>query len=115
MFGTVAELAAKATWADRDIYVSGPDEMIVRTVQMLRERGAPGHLIRYDLGGQADLRRLAGTARYPEAEAVVTSGTAGTCSDLAPAGGPRPVGHRVVPEQGRCLGIIKRNPYPAYE
>ena len=55
MFGTVAELAAKATWADRDIYVSGPDEMIVKTVQMLRERGAPGHLIRYDLGGQADL------------------------------------------------------------
>jgi NAD(P)H-flavin reductase/hemoglobin-like flavoprotein len=53
MFGTVADLAAKATWADRDIYVSGPDAMIVKTVQMLRERGAPDHLIRYDLGGQA--------------------------------------------------------------
>ena len=42
MYGTVPELAAKATWADRDIYVSGPDEMIVKTVQVLRERGAPG-------------------------------------------------------------------------
>ena len=25
MYGTVPELAAKATWADRDIYISGPD------------------------------------------------------------------------------------------
>ena len=49
MFGTVPELAAKATWADRDIYVSGPDAMIIKTVQVLRERGAPDHLIRYDL------------------------------------------------------------------
>jgi NAD(P)H-flavin reductase/hemoglobin-like flavoprotein len=53
MFGSVPELAAKATWADRDIYVSGPDAMIVKTVQMLRERGAPDHLIHYDLGGLA--------------------------------------------------------------
>jgi NAD(P)H-flavin reductase/hemoglobin-like flavoprotein len=53
MYGTVPELAAKATWADRDIYISGPDAMIVKTVQVLRERGAPGHLIHYDLGGQA--------------------------------------------------------------
>ena len=49
MYGTVPELAAKATWADRDIYVSGPDAMIVKTVRVLRERGAPSHLIRYDL------------------------------------------------------------------
>jgi NAD(P)H-flavin reductase/hemoglobin-like flavoprotein len=55
MCGTVPELAAKATWADRDIYVSGPDAMIVKTVQVLRERGAPGHLIRYDLGDEAAL------------------------------------------------------------
>ena len=53
MSGTVPELAAKATWADRDIYVSGPDAMIGRTVQVLRDRGAPAHLIRYDLGGPA--------------------------------------------------------------
>ena len=51
MFGTVPELAAKATWADRDIYISGPDAMIIKTVQVLRGRGAPDHLIRYDLDG----------------------------------------------------------------
>jgi NAD(P)H-flavin reductase len=45
----VSELAAKATWADRDIYVSGPDRMIVSTVQVLRERGAPDGLIHFDL------------------------------------------------------------------
>ena len=54
MHGTVPELAARATWADRDIYISGPDAMITKTVQVLRERGAPNHLIRYDLGGLAD-------------------------------------------------------------
>src|SRR5580658_9885062 len=53
MSGTVPELAARATWTDRDIYVSGPDAMIIRTVQVLRERGARGRLIRYDLGGPA--------------------------------------------------------------
>jgi NAD(P)H-flavin reductase/hemoglobin-like flavoprotein len=50
MYGTVPELAAKATWADRDIYISGPDAMITKTAQVLRERGAPGRLVRYDLG-----------------------------------------------------------------
>jgi len=54
MHGTVPELAAQATWADRDIYISGPDAMIVNTVQVLRERGVPRHLIHYDLGDQAD-------------------------------------------------------------
>jgi NAD(P)H-flavin reductase/hemoglobin-like flavoprotein len=54
MYGTVPELAAKATWADRDIYVSGPDAMIAKTVQVLRERGAPRHLIHYDRGGLGD-------------------------------------------------------------
>ena len=53
MFGTVPELAAKAPWADRDIYISGPDAMIIKTVQVLQERGAPAHLIRYDLDGLA--------------------------------------------------------------
>jgi NAD(P)H-flavin reductase/hemoglobin-like flavoprotein len=52
LYGTVPELAAKATWADRDIYISGPDAMIVKTAQVLRERGAPGQLIRYDLDSQ---------------------------------------------------------------
>jgi NAD(P)H-flavin reductase/hemoglobin-like flavoprotein len=53
MYGTVPELAGKATWADRDIYVSGPDAMIIKTVQVLTERGAPSHLIHYDVGDQA--------------------------------------------------------------
>lgn len=53
MHGTVPELAAKATWADRDIYISGPDHMIVKTVHVLRERGAPDHLIHYDLSAEA--------------------------------------------------------------
>ena len=49
MHGTIPELAAKATWADRDIYISGPDHMIVKTARVLRERGAPDRLIHYDL------------------------------------------------------------------
>jgi NAD(P)H-flavin reductase/hemoglobin-like flavoprotein len=56
MHGTVPELAAKATWADRDIYISGPDHMIVKTAHVLRERGAPDYLVHYELGqenGQA--------------------------------------------------------------
>src|SRR6266581_4206146 len=49
MYGTIPELAAKATWADRDVYISGPDRMIVKTARVLRERGAPSRLIHYDL------------------------------------------------------------------
>jgi NAD(P)H-flavin reductase len=37
-----------ARWKNRDIYVSGPDEMIARTVTDLKIRGAPEELIRYD-------------------------------------------------------------------
>ena len=47
--GSVPELAANATWADRDIYISGPDSMIVKTTQVLRGLGASPDLIRYDL------------------------------------------------------------------
>src|SRR5579875_2118052 len=50
MAGTVVDLAAGATWADRDIYVCGPDAMVLRAVEVLQGRGAPRHLIRYDLG-----------------------------------------------------------------
>ena len=42
-------LREKATWADRDVYISGPDHMIVKTARVLRERGAPNRLIHYDL------------------------------------------------------------------
>jgi NAD(P)H-flavin reductase len=34
---------------DRDVYISGPDHMIVKTARVLRERGAPDRLIHYDL------------------------------------------------------------------
>ncbi len=53
MYGTIPELAAKATWADRDIYISGPDHMIIKTARVLRERGAPDRLIHYDLALEA--------------------------------------------------------------
>ena len=53
IYGTVPELAAKANWANRDIYISGPDQMIVKTAQVLRECGAPAGLIHYDLSAEA--------------------------------------------------------------
>jgi NAD(P)H-flavin reductase len=34
---------------DRDVYISGPDHMVVKTARVLRERGAPDRLIHYDL------------------------------------------------------------------
>jgi NAD(P)H-flavin reductase len=49
MHGTIPELAAKAAWAERDVYISGPDHMIVKTARVLRERGAPDRLIHYDV------------------------------------------------------------------
>jgi len=52
MYGTVPELAAKADFAERDIYISGPDDMIVKTARVLKERGAEEHLIHYDLGAE---------------------------------------------------------------
>jgi NAD(P)H-flavin reductase len=53
MHGTIPELAAKATWADRDVYISGPDHMIVKTAKVLRERGAPSRLIHYEQNPKA--------------------------------------------------------------
>ena len=49
MYGTVPELAAETAWAGRDIYISGPDHMILRTARVLAEHGAPSRLIHYDL------------------------------------------------------------------
>ncbi len=46
--GTIPGVAAVASWTNRDIYVSGPDEMIAQTVRELKVRGAPEELIRYD-------------------------------------------------------------------
>jgi NAD(P)H-flavin reductase/hemoglobin-like flavoprotein len=49
MSGTLPELAVRAGWPGRDIYVSGPDTMIVKTVRILRDLGAPPERIHYDL------------------------------------------------------------------
>jgi len=42
-------LGAKAGWEDRDIYISGPDAMIVAAVRGLRTLGADPALLHYDL------------------------------------------------------------------
>jgi len=49
MSGTLPELAVQAGWPGRDIYVSGPDQMIVKTIHVLRDLGAPPERIHYDL------------------------------------------------------------------
>jgi NAD(P)H-flavin reductase/hemoglobin-like flavoprotein len=51
MGGTLSEVAVRAGWPGRDIYVSGPDQMIVKTVRVLRDLGAPPERIHYDLPG----------------------------------------------------------------
>jgi len=48
IYGTIPRVVAVAGWKNRDIYVSGPDEMIARTVAELTARGAPADLIRFD-------------------------------------------------------------------
>jgi NAD(P)H-flavin reductase len=48
IYGTIPRVVAAATWRNRDIYVSGPDEMIARTVSELTARGVPEDLIGYD-------------------------------------------------------------------
>jgi ferredoxin-NADP reductase/hemoglobin-like flavoprotein len=46
--GTIPELAVRAWWRDRDIYISGPDAMITATVRALLDAGAPPDLLHYD-------------------------------------------------------------------
>ena len=48
LHGTIPSLAADACWQGRDIYISGPEAMIARTVKRLTDRGAPPGLLRYD-------------------------------------------------------------------
>jgi len=48
-FGTIPELAEKARWEGSDIYISGPDAMIVAAVEALRDLGADPALLHYDL------------------------------------------------------------------
>ncbi len=47
--GAIPLLAAHADWKDREVYVSGPDQMIVETVAALRALGVPAGLLHYDL------------------------------------------------------------------
>jgi NAD(P)H-flavin reductase/hemoglobin-like flavoprotein len=46
--GTIPDLAATTDWADRDVYISGPDAMIAKTVETLRAHGAHPELLRCD-------------------------------------------------------------------
>jgi NAD(P)H-flavin reductase/hemoglobin-like flavoprotein len=46
---TIANLAPGACWTGRDVYVSGPDAMITRTVKRLRDRGLAPDRLHYDL------------------------------------------------------------------
>jgi len=46
--GTIPDVVAQATLEDRDIYVSGPDEMIAKTVSELKNQAVPEDLIHYD-------------------------------------------------------------------
>ena len=39
MHGTIPELAAKATWADRDVYISGPDRLIHHDLDPKADQG----------------------------------------------------------------------------
>lgn len=49
--GTIPVLTRKARWQDRDVYISGPDAMIVKTLQVLRDEGAPVDRLHFDLPG----------------------------------------------------------------
>jgi NAD(P)H-flavin reductase/hemoglobin-like flavoprotein len=49
MHGTIADITAATPWAERDVYISGPDAMIVSTVSALRDLGAPPERLHYDL------------------------------------------------------------------
>lgn len=48
MHGTIPEIAGAAGWADRDVYISGPDQMITATLRALTEAGAPRSRLHYD-------------------------------------------------------------------
>jgi len=47
--GTIADIAATTPWTKRDVYISGPDAMIVSTVSALRDLGAQRERLHYDL------------------------------------------------------------------
>ena len=47
--GLIPDLGARAGWADREVYISGPDAMITAAVEAFRALGAPPELLHYDL------------------------------------------------------------------
>jgi NAD(P)H-flavin reductase/hemoglobin-like flavoprotein len=49
MHGTITDIAARTPWTKRDVYISGPDAMIVSTVSALRDLGAQRERLHYDL------------------------------------------------------------------
>jgi NAD(P)H-flavin reductase/hemoglobin-like flavoprotein len=49
MYSTIPQAAAAAHWADRDVYISGPDEMITATLRVLTDAGASPDRVHYDL------------------------------------------------------------------
>jgi NAD(P)H-flavin reductase/truncated hemoglobin YjbI len=53
MHGTIAEIAPTAGWVDREVYISGPDQMITATVRALTDAGAPPQRLHYDLPSPA--------------------------------------------------------------
>jgi ferredoxin-NADP reductase len=53
VLGAPAGAMVAGTQSDRDVYISGPDHMIVTTARVLRERGAASRLIHYDLNPKA--------------------------------------------------------------
>jgi NAD(P)H-flavin reductase len=60
LHNTIPGLTANAGWRGRDIYISGPDAMMIATVRRLRELGAPAERLHYDLpAGLAVLPRAA--------------------------------------------------------
>jgi NAD(P)H-flavin reductase/hemoglobin-like flavoprotein len=50
MHGAIPEIAAAAGWADREVYISGPDAMIDETVRALTAAGAAADRLHYDVG-----------------------------------------------------------------
>jgi NAD(P)H-flavin reductase/hemoglobin-like flavoprotein len=49
MHGTITDIVATTPWTRRDVYISGPDAMIVSAVSALRDLGAPPKRLHYDL------------------------------------------------------------------
>lgn len=48
-YGTIPIIGAKAGWDDADVYISGPDAMILKTVEALRTLGADPARLHFDL------------------------------------------------------------------